>query len=240
MPIRRQAIIWTNAYLVHWCIYAALGGDELIQWCVITYIAVKSHECHTLQWHHKGVMKSEITSNLTVCSTACYIINEEIIKSLHYWPFVKGIHWWLVGSPLMTLTGGFPTHDPDPSIYKTSLGQNEFMHQWYESLKDFLMKIIFKLILVIDSWGISYDIALRWFSLDLTDDKSKLVQVMAWCCQAASRHLSRCWPHLTITKSFPSLLWEAFNGLSPEQNGRHFKDCNFQWPFFLLKTFGFW
>ena len=25
----RQAIIWTNADLIHWCIYAALGGDEL-------------------------------------------------------------------------------------------------------------------------------------------------------------------------------------------------------------------
>ena len=25
----RQAIIWTNADLIHLCIYAALGGDEL-------------------------------------------------------------------------------------------------------------------------------------------------------------------------------------------------------------------
>ena len=29
MPNRRQAIIWTNDDLVHWRIYAALGGDEL-------------------------------------------------------------------------------------------------------------------------------------------------------------------------------------------------------------------
>ena len=28
-PNRRQAIIWTNAGLIHWRIYAALGGDEL-------------------------------------------------------------------------------------------------------------------------------------------------------------------------------------------------------------------
>ena len=27
-PNRRQAIIWTNADPVHWCIYAALGRDE--------------------------------------------------------------------------------------------------------------------------------------------------------------------------------------------------------------------
>ena len=29
-PHRRQAIIWTNADLIHWRIYAALGRDELI------------------------------------------------------------------------------------------------------------------------------------------------------------------------------------------------------------------
>ena len=29
---------------------------------------------------------------------------------------------------------------------------------------------------------------------DLTDDKSTLVQVMAWCCQATSHYLSQCWP----------------------------------------------
>ena len=27
----------------------------------------------------------------------------------------------------------------------------------------------------------------------LTDDKSTLVQVMAWCCQAPSHYLSQCW-----------------------------------------------
>ena len=28
-PNRRQAITWTNADPVQWCIYAALGGDDL-------------------------------------------------------------------------------------------------------------------------------------------------------------------------------------------------------------------
>ena len=31
-------------------------------------------------------------------------------------------------------------------------------------------------------------------ALDLTEDKSTLVQVMAWCCQATSHYLSQCWP----------------------------------------------
>ena len=52
-----------------------------------------------------------------------------------------------------------------------------------------------RLILVIDSWSISWEIVLRWMSLDRTvDDKSRLVQVMAWCRQAGSHYLSRCWP----------------------------------------------
>ena len=43
-------------------------------------------------------------------------------------------------------------------------------------------------------WGISREIALRWMPLDLTDDKSALVQVMAWCCQATNLYLNQCWP----------------------------------------------
>ena len=48
--------------------------------------------------------------------------------------------------------------------------------------------------MVIDSWGISCDIALIWISLDFTDDQSILVQLMAWCCQATNHYLSQCWP----------------------------------------------
>ena len=55
-------------------------------------------------------------------------------------------------------------------------------------------RIIFKLTLVNVGWGISYEIALRWMPEDLTDDKSTLVQVMAWCRQAPSHYLSQCWP----------------------------------------------
>ena len=54
--------------------------------------------------------------------------------------------------------------------------------------------VIFKQILVIDDRGISCEIALIWKPQDLTDDKSTLVQVMAWCRQATSHYLSQCWP----------------------------------------------
>ena len=51
-----------------------------------------------------------------------------------------------------------------------------------------------KLISVIDGGDIACEIVLRWISLDLSDDKSTLVQVMAWCRQATSHYLSQCWP----------------------------------------------
>ena len=54
--------------------------------------------------------------------------------------------------------------------------------------------VIFKLILVIDGCCFLCQIALRWMSEDLTDDKSTLVQVMACCRQATSLYLSQCWP----------------------------------------------
>ena len=43
-------------------------------------------------------------------------------------------------------------------------------------------------------WGISFEIAHRWWSQDLTDDKSTLVQIMVWCRQATSHYLSQCCP----------------------------------------------
>ena len=56
-----------------------------------------------------------------------------------------------------------------------------------------LTKIIFKLILVTDGCDISSKIALRWTSMDLSDDESTLVQEMAWCHQATGHYLSQCW-----------------------------------------------
>ena len=53
---------------------------------------------------------------------------------------------------------------------------------------------IFNLVLLIGIFRSSHDDALQWMPQDLTDDKSKLVQVMAWCRQARSHYLSQCWP----------------------------------------------
>ena len=53
--------------------------------------------------------------------------------------------------------------------------------------------IIFNLVLLIGSFRSSHNNALRWMSQDLTDDKSTLVQVMAWCLQETNLYLSQCW-----------------------------------------------
>ena len=53
--------------------------------------------------------------------------------------------------------------------------------------------VIFNLVLLIGIFRSSHDNALLWMPQDLTDDKSTLVQVMAWCRQATSPYLSQCW-----------------------------------------------
>ena len=71
---------------------------------------------------------------------------------------------------------------PSEWVNSLSTGRSDWNFRW----------IIFKLILVIDG-RISCEIILRWISPDVIDDKSTLVQVMAWCCQATSHYLSQCW-----------------------------------------------
>ena len=52
---------------------------------------------------------------------------------------------------------------------------------------------ISNLVLLIDIFRSSHDNALNWMPQDLTDDKSTLVQVMAWCRQATSHYLRQNW-----------------------------------------------
>ena len=54
--------------------------------------------------------------------------------------------------------------------------------------------VIFNFALLIGIFKSSYDNVLRWLPQDFTNDKSTLVQVMAWCRQATSHYLNQCWP----------------------------------------------
>ena len=68
-------------------------------------------------------------------------------------------------------------------------------------------KIIFKLILVTDRCDISSEIALRWTTRDLSDAKSTLVQVMAWCRQVTSHYLNQCWPRSAIWRDHATMCY---------------------------------
>ena len=70
--------------------------------------------------------------------------------------------------------------------------------------------LIFQIISVIVGRVISCELALRWMSLGLTDDKSTLVLVMAWCHQATSHYLSQCWPRSLSPYGVTRPQW--FNG----------------------------
>ena len=82
-----------------------------------------------------------------------------------------------------------------------------------------------------DGCDISSEIALRWTSLDLNDDRSTLVQVMAWCRQATSHFLSQCWP-----RSLP-----PYDVTRPQWvNLSLFLDYNLQWFSIIFTRGQFW
>ena len=90
--------------------------------------------------------------------------------------------------------------------------------------------LIFQIISVIDGWVISTELALWWMSLDLTDDKSTLVQVMAWCRQATSHYLNQCWPRSLSPYGVTRPQW--VNRLETWS-----KKLSFHWRHFQMKTF---
>ena len=69
-------------------------------------------------------------------------------------------------------------------------------------------------------------------SLDLMDGKFTLVQVMAWCHQAPSHHLSHCWPCSMSPYDINHSQNEQVNTMRPRQNVRHFPDDIFKCVFF--------
>ena len=79
---------------------------------------------------------------------------------------------------------------PPKQFGVTSVKFNSFAPGRYEWN---FTEVIFMLILVIAGWGISGEIVIRLISQDLADNKSILVQVMAWCRQATSQYLIQCW-----------------------------------------------
>ena len=68
---------------------------------------------------------------------------------------------------------------------------------------------------MIDGWGISREIAPIWMSPDFTDDdQSTLVQLMAWCHQATSHYLGKCWPRYLLPYGVTRPQWVKHNSIS--------------------------
>ena len=84
------------------------------------------------------------------------------------------------------------THGNGISI--TDMSQNGAVNSLVPGRSKYDSKnVIFNLVLLIGIFRSSHDNALRWMPWNLTNDKSRLIQVMAWCRQATSHYLSQCW-----------------------------------------------
>ena len=62
-------------------------------------------------------------------------------------------------------------------------------------------------------WSFSHSgcgIVLKWMPLDITNDRSKLVKVMAWCRQATSHYLSQGWPGADLCRHMSWLNYDEF------------------------------
>ena len=141
---------------------------------------------------------SRVCFNLKIPSYQCaklHCWNKMILQPSHLHNGKKtSLYWILLGSPvyfhLLISQKAYMASSPLIwHIHRASLNSLA-----PEKFKWNLRYVIFKWILVIYGWGVSCEIALIWMSLDLTDDQSTLVQVMAWCRQATSHYLNQCWP----------------------------------------------
>ena len=133
------------------------------------------------------------------CSNRCTYCYSICANYQHVWNVITG-------SLLQTYTALwgkmgllFECSKSTMEVYVNSLAPGKFEGNF--------IQLIFKQILVIDGWGISCKIALIWMSLDFTDDKSRLVQVMALCCQATSHYLNQCWPRSLLSYGVTRTQW---------------------------------
>ena len=82
--------------------------------------------------------------------------------------------------------------------------------------------VIFNLALLIGIFKSSNDNVLRWMPQNLTDDKSTLVQVMAWCRQATNHYLNQCWPRSPMPYGITRPQWVNSWALGGLNKKKHF------------------
>ena len=99
--------------------------------------------------------------------------------------------------------------------------------------ENIFQNVFFKLISWIDTLSNSCETALRSMPQNPSDDKSTLVQVMAWCRQAASHYLSQCCPKSLSPYGVTRPQW--VNSSPPGENGHHFGKQHFHMNFLEWK-----
>ena len=124
--------------------------------------------------------------------------------------FVRGIHQWPVNSPhkgpvtrkmfpfddVIMYRNCLPSEDeqcrePQPGVLVILWIITLVLSHW--SLRGPDESAIFNLILLISFFRSPDGIGVAWMPWNFADDKSTLVQVMAWCRQAPSHYLSQYW-----------------------------------------------
>ena len=100
----------------------------------------------------------------------------------YHWFLMLVFYWWF---------GWLRGVEKERSQYLKHNSLNHWPHRRSECDSK---NVSFNLVLLIGVFRSSHHNALRWMPQDLIDDKSALVQVMAWCRQATSHYLSQCWP----------------------------------------------
>ena len=147
-------------------------------------------------WPSDAICRHRSGSTLAQVMAWCHQATSHYLNQC--WFIISEISWH---SPGGTCRGNMEDIYPwyDFEKYQFKIAATFPRGQWVNSLapRKFewnFKSLIFQIISVIDGRVISCELALRWSSLKLTDDKSTLVQVMAWCRQATSHYLSQCWP----------------------------------------------
>ena len=141
-----------NTYMVYFLFYLYMVIFYEKIWIYIFYI-LPSHHNST---GSKSCFLWQLSLPYIISIMVAYVLWTMEAKHQHPW-------YW----------SSWPGKPMPHMVIVNSLALGRF--EWY------LIQVIVKLISVIDGWGISCETAIRWMSLDLSDDKSTLVQVMAWC-----------------------------------------------------------
>ena len=161
----------------HWCVKPGV--------CLFVCFFL-SNECYyninfQFRWARLYMLKHEIFELKSCCNWFCSYLTFNVTPTLQT-TFANTISWRVQWT--MNYFCSMEWHNLNTwSLNLSAPGRSERDSK----------NVIFNLILLISIFRSSHDNALRWMPQDLTDDKSTLVQVMAWCRRATSHYLSQCW-----------------------------------------------